>query len=188
MSKLLAATIQAKSSMSVKQKPRLGTSGISHRRLNSNQLRFVDGVTSRFASFATSPGAPVPTWSAGAFASLVSNWRPIEWNRLERRLLICWMQSPHTCKSAIPRPSPLAGAFCALRLSFWRVRLSSGPEGPRRLVTLRRDGDDFVVLFYPEDTVVFRHTDLHALRKMCAFLRWKIISDSSSSEDTTTTS
>jgi hypothetical protein len=28
--------------------------------------------------------------------------------------------------------------------------LASGMEHPKRLVTLRRDGDDFVVTFYPE--------------------------------------
>jgi hypothetical protein len=41
---------------------------------------------------------------------------------------------------------------------------------PKRLVTLRRDGDDFVVAFYPEDLVVFRHNEAEPLRKMCAFL------------------
>ena len=40
-------------------------------------------------------------------------------------------------------------------------------DRPKRLVTLRRDGDDFVVLFYPEDIVVLRYTDPQALRKMC---------------------
>jgi hypothetical protein len=63
--------------------------------------------------------------------------------------------------------------------------LASSVDRPKRLVTLRREGDDFVVLFYPEDVVVFRHTDAQALRKMCAFLRWKIVSDSSSADDTT---
>lgn len=58
-------------------------------------------------------------------------------------------------------------------------------ERPKRLVTLRRDGDDFVVLFYPEDIVVFRHNEPNALRKMRTFLRWKIIGDSSGSGDTT---
>ena len=53
------------------------------------------------------------------------------------------------------------------------------------MVTLRRDGDDFVVLFYPEDIVVFRHNEPNALRKMRTFLRWKIIGDSSGSGDTT---
>jgi hypothetical protein len=56
-------------------------------------------------------------------------------------------------------------------------------DRPRRLVTLRRDGEDFVVAFYPEDIVVFRNPDLQALRKMCTFLRWKIISDTASSDD-----
>jgi hypothetical protein len=56
---------------------------------------------------------------------------------------------------------------------------------PKRLVTLRRDGDDFVVGFYPEDIVALRHSEAEPLRKMCAFLRWKIISDSSGSDDKT---
>ena len=56
---------------------------------------------------------------------------------------------------------------------------------PKRLVTLRRDGDDFVVAFYPEDLVALRHSEAEPLRKMCAFLRWKIISDSSASDDKT---
>jgi hypothetical protein len=65
------------------------------------------------------------------------------------------------------------------------IRLTSDVERPRRLVTLRRDGDDFIVTFYPEDVVVFRHTEPQPLRKICAVLRWKIISDSSGSDDTT---
>jgi hypothetical protein len=62
--------------------------------------------------------------------------------------------------------------------------LTSDIERPKRLVTLRRDGDDFAVAFYPEDIVVFRHAEPAPLRKMCAFLRWKIISDSSGSDET----
>ena len=33
------------------------------------------------------------------------------------------------------------------------------------IVTLQRDGGEFVVSFYPEDIVVFRHTEPNALRK-----------------------
>ena len=51
----------------------------------------------------------------------------------------------------------------------------SDTERPRRLVTLQRDGLEFVVSFYPEDIVVFRHTEPNALRKVCATLRWKIL-------------
>ena len=65
------------------------------------------------------------------------------------------------------------------------VPLASGIERPKRPVTLRRDGDDFVVTFYPEDAIVFRHTEPNALRKLCTVIRWKIISDSSSANDTT---
>jgi hypothetical protein len=63
--------------------------------------------------------------------------------------------------------------------------LASGMEHPKRPVTLRRDGDDFVVTFYPEDAIVFRHTEPNALRKVCTGLRWKIISDGSRANDTT---
>jgi hypothetical protein len=62
--------------------------------------------------------------------------------------------------------------------------MASDFDRPKRLVKFQRDGDDFVVLFYPEDIVVFRHTEPNALRKMCTFLRWKIISDSAGSDDT----
>jgi hypothetical protein len=40
-------------------------------------------------------------------------------------------------------------------------------------------------LGYAEDIVMFRHTEPNALRKMCTFLRWQIISDSAGSGDTT---
>jgi hypothetical protein len=63
--------------------------------------------------------------------------------------------------------------------------MASDIERPKRLVTLRRDDVDFVVSFYPEDTVVFRHTEPFSLRKVCAGLRWKIISDGSNASDTT---
>ena len=52
-----------------------------------------------------------------------------------------------------------------------------GGEKPRRCVALRRDGDDFVAVFVPEDVVVFRNRDADALRRACVFLRWKIVSD-----------
>ena len=42
------------------------------------------------------------------------------------------------------------------------VQLASNIERPRRLVTLQRDGAEFVVSFYPEDIVVFRHTEPNA--------------------------
>jgi hypothetical protein len=50
-------------------------------------------------------------------------------------------------------------------------------DSSKRIVTLRRDGGDFVVAFYPDDIVVFRNTDAQALVKMCSFLRWKIVGD-----------
>jgi hypothetical protein len=37
--------------------------------------------------------------------------------------------------------------------------MASDMENPRRLVTLQRDGAEFVVSFYPERIVAFRHTE-----------------------------
>jgi hypothetical protein len=59
--------------------------------------------------------------------------------------------------------------------------MASDTVRPRRTVTLQRDGAEFVVSFYPENIVVFRHTEPIALRKMCAFLRWQIVADNSTS-------
>jgi hypothetical protein len=57
---------------------------------------------------------------------------------------------------------------------------------PKRLVTLQWDGAEFVVSFYRENIVVFRHTEPNALRKMCAFVRRQIMADNSGSDTTTT--
>jgi len=47
----------------------------------------------------------------------------------------------------------------------------------KRKVAIRRDGDDFVISFQPEDLIVFRHAEARALRKACLFLRWEVVSD-----------
>jgi hypothetical protein len=64
------------------------------------------------------------------------------------------------------------------------VRLTTFIDRPKRLVTIQRDAADFVVAFYPDDVVVFRHSEPTALRKICTGLRWKIISDGSNASDT----
>jgi hypothetical protein len=67
-------------------------------------------------------------------------------------------------------------ALCA-----WRVELSAAFDAvdrfiqPRRQVSIRRDENDFVVVFQPEDLVVFRHADASALRRACHFLRWEVV-------------
>jgi hypothetical protein len=53
----------------------------------------------------------------------------------------------------------------------------------RRQVTMRRDGDDFIVTFQPDDIIVFRNRDAVALRKVCHSLRWEIISDATALAD-----
>jgi hypothetical protein len=47
----------------------------------------------------------------------------------------------------------------------------------RRKVVIRRDRDDFVIAFQPEDITVFRHSEATALRRACVVLRWEVVSD-----------
>ena len=47
----------------------------------------------------------------------------------------------------------------------------------RRKVAIRRDGEDFVIAFQPEDMVVFRHSEASALRRARVVLRWEVVSD-----------
>ena len=54
-------------------------------------------------------------------------------------------------------------------------RKSAGPF--RRQVTIRRDGEDFVVAFHPQDIVALRHTEASELRRICHSLRWEIVRD-----------
>jgi hypothetical protein len=48
---------------------------------------------------------------------------------------------------------------------------------PRRQVSIRCDDNDFVVVFEPEDLIVFRNSSADALRKACYFLRWEVVSE-----------
>jgi hypothetical protein len=48
---------------------------------------------------------------------------------------------------------------------------------PKRVVSLKRDRDDFVVSSWPGNVVIFRNQDAEALRKACRFLHWQIVSD-----------
>jgi hypothetical protein len=50
---------------------------------------------------------------------------------------------------------------------------------PTRRVSIRQDGEDFVVVSLAENFVVFRNNDAGALRKVCRSLRWDIAIDSS---------
>jgi hypothetical protein len=60
--------------------------------------------------------------------------------------------------------------------------VTDGPtnNGIGRRVSIRRDDDDFVVAFQPEDYVIFRDRDANALRKVCRFFQWEIVSDTAS--------
>jgi hypothetical protein len=48
---------------------------------------------------------------------------------------------------------------------------------PRRDVSIRHDGKDFVVVDEANDIVIFRNESANALRKVCRFLRYTIVSD-----------
>jgi hypothetical protein len=48
---------------------------------------------------------------------------------------------------------------------------------PKRCVSIRREDEDFVVVFLAEDIVAFRNSDASALRKLCHQLRWEIVAD-----------
>ena len=48
---------------------------------------------------------------------------------------------------------------------------------PRRNVSLKRDGEDFIVVFEVEDIVAFRSKDANTLRKICRWLRYAITCD-----------
>lgn len=56
----------------------------------------------------------------------------------------------------------------------------------RRQVTLRRDGDDFVVATHTDGLIIFRNKDADALRKLCGSLRWEIIHDATAPADKST--
>ena len=53
----------------------------------------------------------------------------------------------------------------------------------RRQVTMRPDGDDFVVATHTDGLIIFRNKDADALRKLCRSLRWEIISDTTAPAD-----
>lgn len=48
---------------------------------------------------------------------------------------------------------------------------------------IRRDDNDFVVVFQSEDLIVFRNSSEGAPRKMCHFLRWEVVNDTISEAD-----
>lgn len=49
---------------------------------------------------------------------------------------------------------------------------------PKRRVSIRQDGEDFVVVSLKEELVIFRNSEASALRKLCRQLRWEIAVDS----------
>jgi hypothetical protein len=58
-----------------------------------------------------------------------------------------------------------------------KVTDGCGKNGVGRRVSIRRDDDDFVVAFQPEDFVIFRNQDANTLRRVCRFLQWDVVAD-----------
>jgi hypothetical protein len=54
---------------------------------------------------------------------------------------------------------------------------------PRRAVSLKRDGGDFVVSFLSNNIVALRDSSREALCRACEFLNWEIVSDTSHSAE-----
>lgn len=53
-------------------------------------------------------------------------------------------------------------------------------NGIGRRVSIRRDDDDFVVAFQPQDYVIFRSEDASELRRVCRFFQWEVVRDTAS--------
>jgi hypothetical protein len=69
-------------------------------------------------------------------------------------------------------------------MSVTSVELGKSVQEPAaRRVSIRRDGEDFVIVSLAEDLVVFRNKDAGALRKVCRSLHWEIAIDSCLSAD-----
>jgi hypothetical protein len=73
---------------------------------------------------------------------------------------------------------PFAPAAKNQVLSAATVEFGKSIQKTRRRVSIRRDGEDFVVVILDQDLVVFRNNDARALRKVCRSLRWEIAIDS----------
>lgn len=69
-----------------------------------------------------------------------------------------------------------------MEISDLNVYADDAQNESRRRVTLRRDGDDYIVVFQPENIVALRNPNVNAVRRLCRFLRWEIVSDQSQSE------
>jgi hypothetical protein len=54
---------------------------------------------------------------------------------------------------------------------------------PKRRVSIRRHGEDFVVVSLTEGIVIFRNREPGSLRKLCRQLGWEIAVDSCPSGD-----
>jgi hypothetical protein len=62
-------------------------------------------------------------------------------------------------------------------MSAENIESVSLQRNPKRRVSIRRDGEDFVVVSLTEDTVIFRNSEASGLRKLCRQLRWEIAVD-----------
>jgi hypothetical protein len=86
---------------------------------------------------------------------------------------------PDVVGNAVWMPiTPKGGPWTPIRGQIWKpfdnqIEDSLLGKASGRPVSLRRDDEDFVVVFQSKEIAVFRHQDAAALRKACRFIRWK---------------
>jgi hypothetical protein len=88
-----------------------------------------------------------------------------------------WIDLAHLCGRVV-----VAGPAAKRKwlMSVANVKVGkSVQKKPMRRVSIRPDGEDFVIVSLAEDVVVYRNRDPSALRKLCHSLRWEIAIDSS---------
>jgi hypothetical protein len=59
-------------------------------------------------------------------------------------------------------------------MSVANVEVGKSDRNTGRRVSIRRDGEDFVIVSLAEDLVVYRNRDASALRKLCHSLHGKL--------------
>jgi hypothetical protein len=88
-----------------------------------------------------------------------------------------WIDLANLCgRVVVAGPAP--GRWCPMSVTNVTAG-ESVQKTPARRVSIRPDGEDFVIVSLAENVVVYRNPDARALRKLCHSLRWEIAIDSS---------
>jgi hypothetical protein len=88
-----------------------------------------------------------------------------------------WIDLAHLCGRVVVA-DPAANRRWLMSVANVKVG-KSVQRTPMRRVSIRADGEDFVIVSLAENVVVYRNRDANALRKLCHLLRWEIAIDSS---------